>query len=68
MWENRNDCLHNPTGAPLAHIDEKLNEQLVYYKRNRKSLPTYTDRHWIKHPEHVIRSWSHKKKRHFFAC
>ena len=63
VCENRNDCLHNPTGAPLARIDEKLNEQLVHYKRNMKSLLTYTGRHWIKQPEHFIRSWSHKKKR-----
>ena len=24
----------------------------------------YTDRHCIEHPEHVIKSWSHKKERH----
>ena len=63
VWENRNDCLHNPTGTPSSHIDERLNEQLIHYKRNWKSMLTYTDRHWIEHPEHVIRSWSHKKKR-----
>ena len=22
----------------------------------------YSDRHWIEHPEHAIRSWSYKKK------
>ena len=63
MWENRKDCLHNPTGAPLARIDKRLNKQLVHYKRNRKSLLTYTNRNWIEHPKHTIRNWSHKKKR-----
>ena len=63
VWENRNKCLHNSTGAPLAHINERPNEQLVHYKHDRKSLLTYRDRHWIEHPEHVIRSWFHKKKR-----
>ena len=24
---------------------------------------TYTNRHWIEHPKHVIRSWSPNKKR-----
>ena len=45
VWENRNDCLDNPTGAPLTHIDEQLNKQLVHCKCNKKSLLTYTDRH-----------------------
>ena len=59
VWENKNDCLHNPSCTPLTHIDERLNEQLIHYKRNRNSMLAYTDRHWIKLPEHVIRSWLH---------
>ena len=27
----------------------------------------YIDRHWIEHPEHVIRSWLHKKKRNLLC-
>ena len=67
IWENRNDCLHNPTGIPLPHIDNRLNEQLTHYKRNRDALLAYTDRKWIKHPEKIIKSWSHKKKRHLLC-
>ena len=66
VWEDRNDYLNNPVSTPLSHINEQLNEQLIHYKRNRKLMLTYTDRHWIEHPEHVIRSWSHKKKRQLF--
>ena len=27
----------------------------------------YTNRHWIKQPEHVVRNWSHKKKHHLLC-
>ena len=30
IWENRNECLHNLSGIPLAHIDNRLNEQLTH--------------------------------------
>ena len=56
IWENRNECLHNPSGMPLTHIQDRLNEQLIHYKRNRNSMLIYTNRHWIDRPEHVIRN------------
>ena len=64
IWENRNDCLHNPTGIPLAHTNDRSYEQLTHYKHNKNTLLAYTDRSWIKHPEHVMQSWSLKKKCH----
>ena len=64
IWENRNDCLHHPTDMPLAHINDRLNEHLTHYKRNKNALLAYTNRRWIKHPEHVMQSWSLKKKCH----
>ena len=56
IWENRNNCLHNPSIDSLSRFDAQLSERLIHCKRNRATMLNYSDRHWIKHPEHTIRS------------
>ena len=34
----------------------------THYKRNKATMLDYSNRHWIKHPRHAIRSWSHGRK------
>ena len=38
VWENRNDCLHKPSGIPLSHIDERLNKQLISMLQAQQSV------------------------------
>ena len=62
IWETRNNCLHDPTGAQLAHLDSQLTERLIHYKRKAGELLHHHDRHHINYREQTITSWKHKRK------
>ena len=62
LWETRNNCLHDPTGAQLAHLDSQLTERLIHYKRKAGTLLHHHDRHHINYREKTITSWKHKRK------
>ena len=62
IWETRNNCLHHPSEAQLAHLDSQLTERLINYKRKASTLLHHHDRHHINYREDTITSWEHKRK------